>query len=100
MAYAKGKKNNKLMTPKPVTGEFLDLIDEIKPKSALAKKVLKDEECARTEAVKLVWEYIKQEKLNSGREITLDATLKSAFNVKKSKVTMFEIAGLVSNFFE
>ena len=50
----------------------------------------------RTEVVKLMWEYIKANKLQDSvnkRNINADAKLKPIFG--KAQVTMFEMTGLV-----
>jgi chromatin remodeling complex protein RSC6 len=50
----------------------------------------------RTEVVKLMWEYIKANKLQNPknkRNILADAKLKAVFG--KDEVTMFEMTGLV-----
>jgi upstream activation factor subunit UAF30 len=51
---------------------------------------------ARTEAVKLVWDYIKAHNLqnpNNKRNILADAKLTKVFG--KEEVTMFELTGLL-----
>lgn len=66
------------------------------PSKALAD-VIGAKPLARTEAVKKVWDYIKknglQDKKNK-REINADAKLKAV--LKKDKVTMFDLAKLLS----
>jgi len=66
------------------------------PSAALAE-VVGAKPLPRTEAVKKVWDYIKknglQDKKNR-REINADAKLKAV--LKKDKVTMFELAKLLS----
>ena len=66
------------------------------PSAALAE-VIGAKPLARTEAVKKVWVYIKkndlQDKKNK-RQINADAKLKAV--LKKDKVTMFELAKLLS----
>ena len=51
---------------------------------------------ARTEAVKLVWDYIKSNNLqnpNNKRNILADAKLSKVFG--KDEVTMFELTGIL-----
>ena len=51
---------------------------------------------ARTEAVKLVWDYIKSNNLqnpNNKRNILADAKLSKVFG--KNEVTMFELTGIL-----
>merc|ERR1712025_599259 len=49
---------------------------------------------ARTEVTKKVWEYIKKNKLNEGRIIKPDATLKKVFPV--ASIDMLKMAGHIS----
>jgi len=49
---------------------------------------------ARTEVTKKIWEYIKKNKLNEGRVIKPDSTLKAIFPV--SSIDMLKLAGYVS----
>lgn len=66
------------------------------PSSALAE-VIGAKPLPRTEAVKKVWVYIKKNDLQdkkNRREINADAKLKAV--LKKDKVTMFELAKLLS----
>jgi len=66
------------------------------PSAALAE-IVGAKALPRTEAVKKVWDYIKknglQDKKNK-REINADAKLKAV--LKKDKVTMFDLAKLIS----
>merc|ERR1719218_71187 len=48
----------------------------------------------RTEVTKLVWAYIKKNKLNDGRTIKPDATLKAVFPV--ASLDMLKLAGHIS----
>merc|ERR1712134_111462 len=48
----------------------------------------------RTEVTKKIWAYIKKNKLNEGRIIKPDATLKAVFPV--ASVDMLKMAGYVS----
>merc|ERR1712182_59699 len=48
----------------------------------------------RTEVTKKIWVYIKKNKLNNGRTIKPDATLKAVFPV--ASVDMLKLAGYVS----
>merc|ERR1719161_2365285 len=48
----------------------------------------------RTEVTKKIWVYIKAHKLNKGRIITPDATLKKVFPV--NSIDMLKLAGYVS----
>lgn len=66
------------------------------PSSALAE-VIGAKPVPRTEAVKKVWVYIKKNDLQdkkNRRQINADAKLKAV--LKKDKVTMFELAKLLS----
>ena len=66
------------------------------PSTALAE-VIGAKPLPRTEAVKKIWDYIKKNDLQdkkNRREINADAKLKAVF--KKDKVTMFELAKLLS----
>ena len=49
---------------------------------------------ARTEVTKKIWVYIKKNKLNNGRTIKPDATLKAVFPVPS--LDMLKLAGYVS----
>merc|ERR1711934_595265 len=49
---------------------------------------------ARTEVTKAIWVYIKKNKLNEGRIIKPDATLKAIFPV--ASIDMLKMAGYVS----
>ena len=48
----------------------------------------------RTEVTKSIWVYIKKNKLNAGRIISPDATLKKVFPV--AKLDMLKMAGMLS----
>jgi DNA topoisomerase III len=68
----------------------------LKPSGALAQ-VIGDELVARTQAVKKLWDYIKAKGLQDSKDkrtILCDASLTQVFG--KDRVTMFEIAGLLS----
>merc|ERR1719498_738040 len=47
----------------------------------------------RTEVTKLVWAYIKKNKLNNGRTIKPDATLKAIFPV--ASIDMLKMPGFI-----
>merc|ERR1712167_115015 len=49
---------------------------------------------ARTDVTKKIWQYIKANKLNKGRTITPDATLKKVFPV--ASIDMLKLAGHIS----
>merc|ERR1712216_377194 len=49
---------------------------------------------ARTEVTKAIWVYIKKNKLNEGRTIKPDSTLKAIFPV--ASIDMLKMAGYVS----
>lgn len=68
---------------------------EFKPTAELAA-VIGDKAVARTEAVKLVWDYIKANNLQNPankRNILADGKLSKVFG--KEEVTMFELTGLL-----
>merc|ERR1712006_9997 len=60
--------------------------------SAALAKIVGKGKGTRSEAVKGVWAYIKKAKLNSGRMIKADATLKTIF----AGGSMFKLAGAMS----
>lgn len=67
----------------------------LKPSAELAD-VIGATPVARTEAVKLMWDYIKSNNLQNPankRNILADAKLKKVFG--KDEVTMFELTGLL-----
>jgi chromatin remodeling complex protein RSC6 len=67
----------------------------LKPSDELAD-VIGATPVARTEAVKLMWDYIKSNNLQNPankRNILADAKLKKVFG--KDEVTMFELTGLL-----
>ena len=66
----------------------------MKPSADLAK-IIGDQPMPRTEVTKKVWEYIKSNKLQNGREINADENLQVVFGGKKV-VTMFEMTALIS----
>jgi chromatin remodeling complex protein RSC6 len=71
-------------------------IAPLTPSAALAE-VVGSKALPRTEAVKKVWAYIKKNDLQNPknkREIIADAKLKGV--LKKNKVTMFELAKIIS----
>lgn len=73
---------------KPAAGRGLSVKKELSP--ALASFLGKGEEMARTEVVKLLWEYIKKNDLqnpDNKREILLDEPMKEVFEV--DTFTMF-----------
>merc|ERR1712118_16017 len=57
-------------------------------------KICGGKKMPRTEAIKKLWVYIKAKKLNEGRVITPDATLKAVLPV--AKVDMLKMAGTIS----
>merc|ERR1719326_428203 len=57
-------------------------------------KICGGKKMPRTEAIKKLWVYIKAKKLNEGRVITPDATLKAVLPV--AKVDMLKMAGMIS----
>lgn len=64
--------------------------------SAELAEVIGANPVARTEAVKLVWDYIKTNNLqnpNNKRNILADAKLNKVFG--KDEVTMFELTGIL-----
>lgn len=68
---------------------------ELTPSADLAA-VIGEKAVARTEAVKLVWDYIKTNNLQNPankRNILADAKLSKVFG--KDEVTMFELTGLL-----
>lgn len=68
---------------------------ELTPSAELAQ-VIGQKPMARTEAVKLVWDYIKANNLqnpNNKRNILADAKLEKVFG--KKEVTMFELTGIL-----
>lgn len=68
---------------------------ELTPSAELAA-VIGANPIARTEAVKLVWDYIKAHNLQNPankRNILADAKLNKVFG--KNEVTMFELTGLL-----
>ncbi len=68
---------------------------ELTPSADLAA-VIGDKAVARTEAVKLVWDYIKTNNLQNPankRNILADSKLSKVFG--KEEVTMFELTGLL-----
>ena len=72
----------------------------LKPSAALAA-IVGLEPLPRTEAIKKLWEYIKQRNLQNPankRNILSDAALKAVMG--KDEVTMFEMTGLVSRHLE
>jgi chromatin remodeling complex protein RSC6 len=71
-------------------------IAPLTPSDALAE-VVGSKALPRTEAVKKVWDYIKKNDLQNPknkREIIADAKMKAV--LKKNKVTMFELAKIIS----
>lgn len=68
---------------------------ELSPSAELADVIGKNP-VARTEAVKLIWDYIKSHNLQNPankRNILADAKLAKVFG--KNEVTMFELTGLL-----
>lgn len=80
------KKVTGIMKPKTLTEE--------------AASFFKKKSMARTDLIKQIWVYIKEEELNDGRTITLDEDLREVLCTKKKTIDMTELAGLVSNCFE
>ncbi|MCI0570202.1 MAG: SWIB/MDM2 domain-containing protein [Myxococcaceae bacterium] len=66
----------------------------MKPSPELAA-IVGDQPLPRTEVTKKVWEYIKKNGLQKGREINADDALKAVFG-GKAMVTMFEMTALVN----
>lgn len=64
------------------------------PSEQLAQ-VIGSKPLPRTEVTRKVWDYIKKNGLQDGRNIKSDDKLKSVFNGKK-EVTMFEMTSLVN----
>jgi len=62
--------------------------------SALLAAVVGANELPRTQAIKKIWEYIKKNGLQDGRDINADEKLKVLFG--KNRITMFELASIVS----
>ena len=72
----------------------------LKPSAALAA-IVGPEPLPRTEAIKKLWEYIKERNLQNPanrRNILCDGALKAVMG--KDEVTMFEMTGLVSHHLE
>jgi chromatin remodeling complex protein RSC6 len=73
------------------------LLKPLQPSAVLAV-VVGSKALPRSQAIKKTWEYIKKNDLQNPknkREILADANLKPLFG-GKSKVTMFELAALIS----
>merc|ERR1711904_233350 len=85
---AAGKKNA-LAMKKAGKGIFAPKKLSEAPAAVCGKKV-----APRTEVTKLIWVYIKKNKLNEGRIIKPDATLKKAFPV--ASIDMLKLPGFVS----
>lgn len=86
----------KTVAKKPARKPNAAFMAPLTPSAALAA-VIGAKPLPRTEAVKKIWEYIKKNALQNPknkREINADAKLKAIF--KKDKVTMFELAKLIS----
>jgi upstream activation factor subunit UAF30 len=66
----------------------------MQPSAELAA-VIGDKPMPRTEVTRKVWEYIKKNKLQDGRNINADDKLQAVFGGKK-QVTMFEMTSLVN----
>ena len=83
-------------TPKKTTA----FMKALKPSAALAA-IVGPEPLPRTEAIKKLWEYIKERNLQNPanrRNILCDGALKAVMG--KDEVTMFEMTGLVSHHLE
>jgi chromatin remodeling complex protein RSC6 len=61
--------------------------------SAKLSEVVGSKPLTRQQALKGLWDYFKKHKLNKGREISADATLKPLFG--KDKITMFEVGKIL-----
>ena len=85
---ATGKKNAALMKKKGL-GIFAPKTLSADLAAICGKKTM-----PRTEVTKSIWAYIKKNKLNAGRIISPDATLKKVFPV--AKLDMLKMAGMLS----
>merc|ERR1712185_495301 len=85
---ATGKKNAALMKKKGL-GIFAPKTLSADLAAICGKKTM-----PRTEVTKSIWVYIKKNKLNAGRIISPDATLKKVFPV--AKLDMLKMAGMLS----
>ena len=74
------------------------LSKKLKPSTKLAEILGSSEAVSRADAVKGLWEYFKRHDLQNPqnkREILADEKLKPLFG--KSKITMFEVGGIVNS---
>lgn len=79
---------------KPKRKPSAGFMKPMQPSADLAK-IVGETPIPRTEVTKKVWEYIKKNGLQNGREINADANLEVVFGGKKT-VTMFEMTSLVN----
>jgi chromatin remodeling complex protein RSC6 len=82
-------------TPKKEKKANSAFMKTMKPSTELAA-VIGTNPVARTEAVKLMWDYIKSNNLQNPankRNILADAKLEKVFG--KNEVTMFELTGII-----
>ncbi|MDQ7780753.1 MAG: SWIB/MDM2 domain-containing protein [Planctomycetota bacterium] len=61
--------------------------------SAKLAAVIGPKPITRAQALKGMWDYFKKHKLNHGREINADATLRPIFG--KDKITMFDVGKIL-----
>jgi chromatin remodeling complex protein RSC6 len=87
------KKAVKAAKPKTKRKPNAAFMRPLTPSATLAA-VIGSSPIPRTEAVKKLWQYIKSNKLQEKRDIHADDKLKVLFG--KAKVTMFELAGILS----
>jgi len=74
------------------------LSQKLKPSPQLAEVVGSPEPLSRGEAVKRLWDYVKQHNLQNPenrREILADEKLRPLFG--KEKISMFEVGGIVNS---
>lgn len=77
------------MAKRKVPAAFLA---KLTPSAKLAA-IVGSKPLTRAQALKGLWDYFKKNKLNKGREIFADATLKPLFG--KDKITMFEVGKIL-----
>ena len=73
--------------------KFAAIVNQKLTPSAVLAEVIGAKPITRGQAVKKLWDYFKKHKLNKGREISADATLKPLFG--KPKITMFEVGKIL-----
>jgi upstream activation factor subunit UAF30 len=74
------------------------LSQKLKPSKQLAVVLGSEEPVSRADAVKGIWDYVKQHNLQNPenrREILADENLKPLFG--KDKITMFEVGKIVNS---